>query len=215
MTDKEHKSKDPFAVYGEKWFHFKNMWAVVNNGTDAEFTHRFDFNELTTYEDYRANEPEQWLRGFILRFTGTEDKPLPIFGDPNEVFTRANIYMMVRHAKIFYYEGKHYVGVQVSGLDDWYDARYFTSKPVTECIDNFFKIVLTDPPKELPERGSVQYKQLYKETGGTCVVQDDAGEYAEGFDYLNHIQVTRTPEQYPKWLTDLLNKPSTAKPRKK
>tara|TARA_B100001996_G_scaffold89998_1_gene66770 strand:- start:21 stop:662 length:642 start_codon:yes stop_codon:yes gene_type:complete len=211
----EHKARDPFAVYGENWFHFKNMWAIVNKDTDSVFTHPFDVNEFETYEDWRADKPEQWLQNFTVRFTGAEGKPLPIFGDPNEVFTRTNCYYVTHHARVFYCEGKHYVGIRISGLDDWYDARYFTSKAITEEIDNFFKIVLTDPPKTIPERGTVEYKQLYKETGGTCIVQDVAGEYNPNFDYLNYIQVTRTPEQYPKWLTDLLNKPSTAKPRKK
>ena len=211
----EHKAKDPFAVYGEKWFHFKNTWALVNDDTDTPFTHPFDINEFTTYEDYRGNTPEHWLEGFSIRFTGTEDKPIPIFGDPNEVFTKTNIYLLTSHAKIFYYEGKHYVGIKLSGLDDWYDAKYFTSKPIEDCIDNPFKIVLKDPPKELPERGTVEYRQLFKETGGACIVQDSEGEYSSNFDYIAHLQVTRTPEQYPKWLTDLLNKPSTAKPRKK
>ena len=215
MKQQEHKARDPFAVYGGNWFHFKNMWTVVNKDTDSPFTHPFDVNVYEGYEEYRDGEPEQWLTGFNIRFTGTEDEPLPIFGDPNEVFTKTNIYWMSEPSKVIYYEGKHYVGVKVAGLDDWYDARYFSSGSLKEEIDNFFKIVLTDPPKTAPERGTVQYKQLYKETGGTCVIQSTEGEYNESFDYIEHLRVTRTPEQYPKWLTELLNKPSTAKPKKK
>ena len=221
----EHKAKDPFAVYGKKWFHFKNTWAVVNADTDTPFTHPFDINKYEEYSDFRANQPEQWLYGFRLRFLGASEEDVKnqpnIFSDPNEAFTRSGSYRMSQNAKVYYYEGKHYVGVKVSGLDGLYNTSFFTSASLKESIDTPFEIILKDPSANIPKRGTPEYLQLYKETGGACIDHNEdadqgkGGDYAPEFDYVEYLRVTRTPEQYPKWLTDLLNKPSTAKPKKK
>ncbi len=221
----EHKAKDPFAVYGEKWFHFKNMWPVVNDGTDRPFTHPFDINKYEEYSDFRANQPEQWLYGFRLRFMGASEEDVKnqpdFFSDPNQVFTRSATYRSSQNAKVYYYNGKHYVGIRVSGLDGVYNTSFLTSSSLKESIDSPFEIILKDPPMELPERGTPEYLQLYKESGANCVAHDEdydkkvGGDYAPSFNYIEYLRVTRTPEQYPKWLTDMLNKPSTAKPRKK
>ena len=128
---------------------------------------------------------------------------------------------MSQDAKVYYYNGKHYVGIRVSGLDGVYNTSFFSSSDLKESIDSQFEIILKDPPIELPERGTPEYIQLYKESGATCIVHDEdydkeiGGNYVSEFDYIGYLKVTRTPEQYPKWLTDLLNKPSTAKLRKK
>ena len=216
---------DPSAVYGGNWFHFKNCWVVVNKGTDCPFIAPFDTTKYEEYSEYRANKPEQWLYGFRLRFLGASEEDVKnqpnIFSDPNEAFTRSGSYRMTQNAKVYYYEGKHYVGVRVSGLDGVYNTSFFTSASLKESIDTPFEIILKDPSTNIPKRGTPEYFQLFKETGGACIAQDEdadqekGGDYAPEFDYIEYLRVTRTPEQYPKWLTDLLNKPSTAKPRKK
>jgi len=221
----DHKALDPFAVYGGNWFHFKNCWVLVNRGTDSEFTHPFDLNEYEEYSEFRANKPEQWLYGFRLRFIGASEEDVKnqpdFFSDPNEAFTRTGSYRMSQDAKVYYYNGKHYVGIRVSGLDGVYNTSFFSSSDLKESIDSQFEIILKDPPMELPERGTPEYIQLYKESGATCIAHDEnydkeiGGNYVSEFDYIGYLKVTRTPEQYPKWLTDLLNKPSTAKLRKK
>ena len=219
------KAIDPFAVYGGNWFHFKNCWVVINKGTDCSFTAPFDTTKYEEYAEYRANKPEQWLYGFWLRFLGASEEDVKnqpdIFSNPNEAFTRSSSYRMSQDAKVYYSNGKHYVGVKVSGLDGLYNSSFFTSSVIKESIDTPFEIILKDPSIDIPERGTPEYLQLYKETGATCVAHDEdcrqgvGGDYAPSFNYIEYLRVTRTPEQYPKWLTDILNKPSTAKPRKK
>ena len=183
----------------------------------------YDPNIFEDFEEYRENDPHQWFDRFAVRFKGTDgtlDEP-DIFNDPNEVFTLVNHYSQQKGSpRVLYvkYKGqhRHFVGIKIVGLDGWYNAKHFSICPSKESIDNPFKIILKDPPPTMPEQGTLEYNQLYKETGGTCVIQaQQLDEYNDTFNYIAHLQVTRTPEQYPKLLTDLLNKPSTAKPRKK
>ena len=208
------------------FFHFKNLWHKDEIGRPIPY----DMNVFDTFEEYRENEPHQWFSRFTVRFKGTDgalDEP-DIFNDPNEVFTLVNFYCQQKGSpKVLYVKHKgqhrHFVGLKFVGLDGWYNAEHFSIVPSKESLDNPFKIILTDPPPTPPERGTPEFKQLFKETGGACLVQShtekslnvDGELYADEFNYLNHIIVTRTPEQYPKWLTELLNKPSTAKPKKK
>ncbi len=66
------------------------------------------------------------------------------------------------------------------------------------------KIVLDNPPPELPKKGSIEYELLFQETGGASAVP--------GFNYEEHIAHTRTKNDLPEWLDkSIINEAANSK----
>ena len=165
----------------------------------------FDPKIYSSYNEFRDHKPEQWLDGWQLRYKGaTEEevsKQSSIYSDPNEVFIKGIWYGMITQ-EIVYYEGKHFVVLKIHGIDGSYNPDFFTTMVGKESIHNPFKILLKNPPKEMPEYGTPEYRILFKETAGGCVVGAGGDKTLEFFDYIGHIMVTRKPEELPDWLKE-------------
>ncbi len=197
----------------ERYFKFNNLWHYEVAGNDSNFM-PFDPSIYATYREFRHDKPEQWMAGWELRYKGaTEEevsKQSSIYSDPNEVFVKGIWYGLVTR-DIVYYEGSHFVTLKIHGIDGLYNPTFFTTLPSKESIHNPFKILLKNPSKEMPEYGTPEYRILFKETAGGCVVGAGNDESLEFFDYIGHLMVTRKPEELPDWLKER----SKAKPKKK
>ena len=116
-------------------------------------------------------------------------------------------YVLSSRSEIFYAKGKFHVGIRINGTEGLYYPNHFTTIAHKDQVDTENPgILLKDPPPKVPEYWSKEYKLLYKERGGNI---------NEAFEYVDYIRVTRKPEEYPEWLTKMLNESSKAKPRKK
>jgi len=197
----------------QKYFIFNNLWHYEKAGNDSN-TMPFDPSIFPSYREFRNDKPEQWLDGWELRYKGaTEEevsKQSSIYDDPNEVFIKGIWYGLV-NADIVYYEGSFCVTLKMHGIDGLYNPEFFTTLTSKESIDNPFKILLDNPPKEMPVYGSPEYRILFKETAGKCVIGAGNDGELQFFDYIGHLMVTRKPEELPDWLKE----PSKAKLRNK
>ena len=197
----------------QRYFSFRNLWHYQKAGNDSRFM-PFDPKIYSSYREFRDHKPEQWLDGWELRYKGaTEEevsKQSSIYSDPNEVFVKGIWYGMITQ-EIIYYEGKHFVVLKIHGIDGLYNPDFFTTMVSKESIHNPFKILLKNPPKEMPEYGTPEYRILFKETAGGCVVGAGGDDVLEFFDYIGHIMVTRKPEELPDWLKES----SKSKPKNK
>ena len=176
-------------------------------------------DEYEDYPSYLDDRPQDWYRTMIVRYIGGSDEDIQnqpsIYGDPEKVFNVGETYVIIANSRVLYHEGEHLVGIQVYGVSEYYNPKFFTSNMHEDKNYNIpFKIYLENPPPELPELYSDDYYKLFKETSGNCIGRSlDLDNWGDGFNYIGHIRVTRTEDQYPDWLKELLkneNKPSTA-----
>lgn len=194
-------------------------------GTFSIFTSPYsDYREYPEdeYEDYPSyivDRPQDWYKTMIVRYIGGSDEDIQnqssVYGDPERVFNVGETYVLIDYSRVLYHEGEHLVGIQIYGLPEYYNPKFFTSDIHEDKNYNIpFKIYLENPPPELPELYSDDYYKLYKETSGNSIGRSlDLENIGGTFDYIAHIRVTRTEDQYPDWLKELLkneNKPSTA-----
>ncbi len=63
-------------------------------------------------------------------------------------------------------------------------------------VPDLSPIFIENPPEEIPEKGTDEYKLLIKEIGGVI---------PEGFNYKSHIAATRQPKDYPDWLDPVVD----------
>ena len=176
-------------------------------------------DEYQDHAQYLQDRPQDWYRTMFVRYIGGSDEDIQnqpsIYGDPERVFNVGEIYNIVAYSRVLYHEGEHLVGIQVYGLPEYYNPKFFTSDMHEDKnYDKPFKIYLENPPPEFPQLYSNDYYLLFKETSGNCIGRSlDLDYKGENFQYIDHIRVTRTEDQYPDWLKELLknqDKPSTA-----
>lgn len=181
--------------------------------------HQYPEDEYEDYPQYIQDRPQDWFRAMICRYIGGSPEDIQnqpsIYADPERVFNVGETYNIISFPRVLYHEGEHLVGIQIYGLPEYYNPKFFTSDiHEDKNYDIPFKIYLENPPPEFPELYSDDYYLLYKETSGNSTGRSlDIGGEGANFPYVDHIRVTRTEDQYPDWLKDLLkneNKPSTA-----
>jgi len=185
-------------------FVWRNAWYKHPDGYIAQY----NTDVYATKSESLNDRPEKWENSFKVFYIGNDlEYDKDIFDDPSEVFLKYKDYMLKKGSEIFYSKGKFHIGIRIDGTEGLYYPNHFTTIAPKEEFDTENPgILLKDPPSEVPDYWSKEYKLLYKEHGGNI---NDA------FEYVDYIKVTRKPEEYPEWLTKMLNAPSKAKLRKK
>lgn len=180
--------------------------------------HEYPIDEYEDYPQYIQDRPQDWFRSMVCRYIGGSSEDIQnqpsIYADPERVFNVGETYNIVSSPRVLYHEGEHLVGIQIYGLPEYYNPKFFTSDMHEDKnYDIPFKIYLENPPPEVPELYSDDFYLLYKETSGNSIGKSLDPDLGQNFAYVDHIRVTRTEDQYPDWLKESLknkNKPSTA-----
>ena len=94
--------------------------------------------------------------------------------------------------------------LKIYGIDGIYNPEFFTTLQSKFRVNNPQINLLKNPPPEMPEYGTPEYRTLFKETGGNCIISSPSTDRnidtpMEFFDYVNHILVTRKPEELTGW----------------
>lgn len=204
-----------------KQFFFRNaMWFEKRTGVYYEY----DIIKYISKQEIFNDQPHFWEKNWRIRFIGCTDEQLsnqhPIFvKNINDILAVGQVYALKDHAK-FYFDKesqKDIVGLEFYGLEfcGLFNPEFFeTLKEPSVYQENPFEIILKNPPENYPEYGSEEYLQLFKETAGNSVGTHGDEEIGGHFDYVDHIRVTRKPEEYPEWLKEA-GKPSKAVRRNK
>ena len=207
-----------------KEFFFRNaMWFDNLHGKYYEY----DIIKYVSKEDWLNPIPCRWEKGWSVRYLGATQEQVnnqsDLYLDPREYFVIGQQYALKEDAIIHYDNSlnKSIVMLNIYGLSQFgkFNPDFFeTTGESSVEIDNPFHIILKNPPKELPDLKSKEYIQLFKETSGNVCGRTLDEDVYSNFDYINHLKVTRKPEEYPDWLTEMIEeekKPSTAIPRSK
>ncbi len=198
-------------------FNYRNTWVEALHGTD-KFLMPYDFNEYPSMPESYHDRPEKWLRHWRVFYLGENDYNADVFDNPKEVFCINQSYYLYSNTKIVYSNGRYYTGVKINGIDGIYDTKCFTTLTHKEQVDvESTGNLLVDIPKDIPKFGTPEYRILFKETCGSIAScpGEDIEVQIDSFAYVQYIIETRKPEEYPKWLSEMLNAPSKAKPKKK
>tara|TARA_B100001094_G_scaffold193767_1_gene187650 strand:+ start:261 stop:974 length:714 start_codon:yes stop_codon:yes gene_type:complete len=207
-----------------KEFIFRN--AMYIHHLDKTY-YDYDITKYVSEQDWLNPLPFKWKRGWGIRFLGATQEQIDnqndLYIDPREYLIVGQIYALVEDAIIHYDEklNKCVVILNIYGLSQFgkFNPDFFETLEVASVeMYHPFEILLKDPPKELPDIKSKEYIQLFKETAGTVSGRTLDENIYDNFDYIGYIKVTRKPEQYPDWLTEMIEeekKPSTAIPRSK
>jgi len=207
-----------------KEFFFRN--AMYVDKIKKEY-YEYDIIKYVGKEDWLNPFPFKWEKGWQIRYVGATQEQIDnqndLYLDPREYFVLGRIYALTEDAIIHYDTKlkKCIVTLDVYGLSQFgkFNPDFFeTLNESTVESDNPFQIILKNPPKELPDLKSKEYIQLFKETAGNIAGRTLDENAYDNFDYIGHIKVTRKPEEYPDWLTEMIEeekKPSTAIPRSK
>jgi len=190
----------------ERFFNHKNLWYTIpEDGNQMPF----DPNVYPDgYAQFRSDKPEQWMVKWNIRFLKAKqeqvDNQYDLYDDPNEVFVCGMNYSLVS-SKVYYIKpGVHCVGLKIYGIDGIYNPEFFTTLQSKFRANNPQINLLKNPPPEMPEYGTPEYRTLFKETGGNCIISSPSTDPnidkpMEFFDYVNHILVTRKPEELTGW----------------
>tara|TARA_A100000164_G_scaffold297790_1_gene272130 strand:+ start:79 stop:774 length:696 start_codon:yes stop_codon:yes gene_type:complete len=203
-------------------FHWKNLYRY---DPESGVEHSYDHKKYEYIQASYDTMPHQWQYCWNVFYDPDKEYDEEIFDDPTELLVDSVQYTLSENSIIFYKNGKFHLGIKIFGSEHLYDARCFSTVCPTENRDTPFKIFLKDPPPEVPDYWTEDYKLLFKETSGKCVVctwqLDTKGnkiktnnDMTSEFDYVMHIRDTRKPEQWPDWLKILVEseaQPSTAK----
>ena len=207
-----------------KEFFFRN--AMYIHHWDKVY-YDYDITKYVSEQDWLNPFPFKWIKGWGVRFLGATQEQIDnqndIYQDPRDALIVGQVYALEEDATIHYDRkiNKCITILDIYGLREFgrFNPDFFETKnePSVEMYHPF-EILLKDPPKELPDIKSKEYIQLFKETGGTIAGRTLDEDIYYNFDYIGYIKVTRKPEQYPDWLTEMIEeekKPSTAIPRSK
>jgi len=199
----------------QRYFRFNNLWHLEKEGNDSNLM-PFDPNLYPDgYSEFRNSTPEHWMPKWSVRFVKAYPKQVDLqydlYSDPNEVFV-CGIYYQIESSKVYYVKsaGVHCVGLEIYGIDGIYNPEFFTTLQSKFRVNNPQHNLLKNPPPEMPKYGTPEYRTLFKETAGTCVISSPGDPNVEYFDYIGHILVTRKPDERPSWI-----KPFAPKPRPK
>tara|TARA_B100001996_G_scaffold112512_1_gene85178 strand:- start:74 stop:772 length:699 start_codon:yes stop_codon:yes gene_type:complete len=192
----------------QRFFNYKNLWHTKEDGNQMPF-------DPDVYPDgyaqFRSDKPEQWMVKWNVKFLKAKqeqvDNQYDFYDDPNEVFVSGMNYTLLT-SKVYYIKpGVHCVGLEIYGIDGIYNPEFFTTLLSKFRANNPQINLLKNPPPEMPEYGTPEYRTLFKETGGNCIISlpstdpnvDNATIPMKFFDYANHILVTRKPEELIGW----------------
>ena len=198
-------------------FNFKNTWSNIAEPNTSIALVPYDNEQYESLPESLHDQPIAWRKYWIVFYLGGEyDKNL--YDDPQEVFCKNQRYTLKSDSILKYKNGKYYVSVEIEGIDGQYDPSCFTTMFHRENVDvENVGILLKDPPADVPEYGTKEYRLLYKETAGNIAPLFSELSVMQN-TYVQHIKVTRKPEEYPQWLKELVereNAPSKAKLKKK
>lgn len=189
----------------ERFFNYKNLWHTKEDGNQMPFDPKVYPHG---YSQFRNDNPEQWMVKWSVRFLKAKqeqvDNQYDLYADPNEVFVSGMSYTLLS-SKVYYIKpGVHCVGLEIYGIDGIYNPEFFTTLQTKDRSNNPQINLLKNPPPEMPEYGTPEYRTLFKETAGNCVISSpttdpDINVPMKFFDYVGHIMVTRNPEELIEW----------------
>tara|TARA_B100001113_G_C20976056_1_gene563969 strand:- start:127 stop:837 length:711 start_codon:yes stop_codon:yes gene_type:complete len=207
-----------------KEFFFRN--AMYVDKIEKQY-YEYDIVKYVSKEEWLNPLPFKWEKGWSVRYLGATQEQVnnqnDLYLDPREYLVLGQDYALKQNAIIHYDRriNKFITMLDIYGLSQFgkFNPDFFeTLSESSVAVENPFEIILKDPPKGLPDLNSKEYIQLFKETSGNIVGRTLDENVYDNFNYIGHIKVTRKPEEYPDWLTEMIEeekKPSKAIPRSK
>ena len=200
-----------------KSFKFRNTWTNIAEPNTPISLVSYDVEQYSSLPESLHDQPITWRKNWFVFYLGGEyDEDL--YDDAEEVLCKYQKYILKSDAILKYKNGKYYTSIEIHGIDGQYNPDCFTTLTLQETVDvETVGNLLKDPPVDVPEYGTHEYRLLFKETGGSIdSISSTASDRQK--TYIDHIKVTRKPEEYPQWLKELVeseNAPSKAKLKNK
>jgi len=200
-----------------KSFNHKNTWTNEAEPNTPIRLVPFDKEKYFGLPESLHDQPITWRRNWVVFYLGGEyDENL--YDDPKDTLCQYQRYTLGSNAVLKYKNGKYYTAIEIHGIDGQYDPSCFTTDYLKETVDvETVGNLLKDPPEDVPEYGTPEYRQLFKETAGNIAPLGVNPSMMQE-NYVRHLKVTRKPEEYPQWLKELVeseNAPSKAKLKNK
>ena len=200
-----------------KSFNFRNTWTNIAEPNTTIHLVPYDVEQYFSLPESLHDQPITWRKHWFVFYLGGEyDEDL--YDDADEVLCKYQKYILKSDAILKYKNGKYYTSIEIHGIDGQYNPDCFTTVTLKETVDvETGGNLLKDLTADVPEYGTKEYRILFKETAGNIApIGSDQSMIQQ--HYINHIKVTRKPEEYPQWLKELVeseNAPSKAKLKNK
>ena len=103
------------------------LYGTARHPGDREYPE----DEYEDYPSYIVDRPQDWYKTMIVRYIGGSDEDIQnqssVYGDPERVFNVGETYVLIDYSRVLYHEGEHLVGIQIYGLPEYYNPKFFTS----------------------------------------------------------------------------------------